>query len=216
MENFSHKDEKRIFSSKISTARVQEDTRLSGKKNAETIAVYWEPKVKTYGFQVSKGLSLVEIFVSPGQLAEWGENIQALEDAVAHFVFVLIQQALGGGFHVYLLMEGREHETILEQSRPLFSEGQGDSTHIISPVEMIHFQGPHFGDRYGIVDTAFNALNKAAISILAAACTGASIYLVLPEKKAEPAKSVLKEIFEIPKRSTKRCHPPKERDRSRI
>ena len=216
MEDFSHKDEKRISPSKNSSARVQEDTQLPGQKKVETIAVYWEPKVKTYGFQVSEGLSLVEIFVQPGQLAEWGGNIQALEDAVAHFVLVLIQQALGGGFHVYLLMEGREHETILEQSTPLFPEGQGDSIHIISPVEMIHFQGPHFGDRYGIVDTAFNALNKAAISILAAACTGASIYLVLPEKKSEPAKSVLKEIFEIPKRSIKRRHPPNEQDRSRI
>lgn len=214
MEKFSLNEEKTIFSPKTLSARLHEATRSSGQKNVETIAVYWEPKVKTYGFQVSTGLSLVELFVAPEQLIEWGENIQALETAAVHFVLVLIQHANGGGFHIYLLTEGREHKTIIEGSRSSFSEVPRGFIRIISPVELIHFQGPHFGDRYGILSTAFNVLNEGAISILAAACTGASIYLVLPEKKAEPAKSLLEGIFEIPKRSIDRRRPSEEQDRS--
>lgn len=195
------------FYSKVEGKMSSTRTLSPGQKNVETIAVYWEPKVKTYGFQASTGLSLVDIHVSPDQLVEWGEHFRALENASVGFVLVLIQQAVGEGFHLYLLMKGREYEHLLERCKTFLTEGQGGSIRIVSPVEMIHFQGPHFGDRYGIVDTAFNALNKAAITILAAACTGASVYLVLPEQKSEPAKSVLEETFEIPKMPVKRRGP---------
>ena len=66
---------------------------------------------------------------------------------------------------------------------------------------MIHFQGPHFGDRYGILDIALDALSGGGIPVLAAACTGASISLILSEKMAEPARALLEEVYEIPKRS---------------
>ena len=177
----------------------------------ETIAVYWESRVKTYGFQVATGLYLVDIFFASERLAEWGSKIQTLKDDAVHFALVVIQHFSGEGFHVYLVMEEWEERAFLDRFRWLFPEGREDSAHVIFPVEMIYFQGPHFGDRYGIADTVFNALSKGGIPILAASCTGASIYLVFPDNTSKTAKVLLEKVFEIPKRSGIRRSPTRRR-----
>jgi len=70
--------------------------------------------------------------------------------------------------------------------------------HLTSPVELISFQGPHFGDRYGIAYSAFKALDDRGVPILIAACSGAAVYIVLPEKKLQDARPLLLEAFEVP------------------
>jgi aspartokinase len=67
-----------------------------------------------------------------------------------------------------------------------------------SPVELISFQGPHFADRYGIADSAFKALDNQGIPIIIAACSGAAVYIVLPENKLHEARFFLSEAFEVP------------------
>ena len=67
------------------------------------------------------------------------------------------------------------------------------------PAEMVFFQGPHFGDRYGILDAAVRGLAARRVKMTAAACSGACIYIVLPEGKSEGAAvAALSEVFEIP------------------
>ncbi len=173
----------------------------------ETIAVYWESKIKIYGFQVATGLSLVDIFFASERLAEWGNKIQTLKDAAVQFSLVVLHHFSGKGFRVYLLMEEWEQSVFFDRVRFLFPEGKENPFNMISNVEMIHLQGPHFGDRYGIADTVFSALSKGGISLLAASCTGASIYLVLPEKTSKTAKVLLEGVFKIPERSGKRRLP---------
>ena len=70
--------------------------------------------------------------------------------------------------------------------------------HLTSPVELISFQGPHFGDRYGIAYSAFKALDDQGVPILIAVCSGAAVYIVLPEKKLQDARPLLLEAFEVP------------------
>ena len=70
--------------------------------------------------------------------------------------------------------------------------------HLTSPVELISFQGPHFGDRYGIAYSAFKALDDREVPILVAACSGSVVYIVMPEKKLQEAKLILAEAFEVP------------------
>jgi aspartokinase len=70
--------------------------------------------------------------------------------------------------------------------------------HLTSPVELISFQGPHFGDRYGIAHTAFKTLDDQGIPTLVTACSGAAVYIVLPEKKLQEARPLLAEAFEAP------------------
>ena len=67
---------------------------------------------------------------------------------------------------------------------------------IDSPVELIYFQGPHFGDRYGIADAAFRAL--AGQEVLAAGFSGASVYIVVADKQAQATIECLSEAFITP------------------
>ena len=65
-------------------------------------------------------------------------------------------------------------------------------------MELISFQGPHFGDRYGIADTAFKALDGQKVPVLITVFAGAAVYIVLPEKKLQDARPLLMEAFEVP------------------
>lgn len=192
-----------MFSSKKASLRIPKSPQLSLKKVVETTASYWEPKVKTYGFHVATGLSLVDICLAPEQLAAWGSKFHSLKATAVHFVLILIQHS-SKGLHMCLLLEDPGLGHLVEGLEMHLSEGNRESFSILTPVEMIHFQGPHFGDRYGIAATAFTALTQGGIPILAAACSGASIYLVLHEKRAETAKSLLEGVFEVPGSSFKK------------
>ena len=67
-----------------------------------------------------------------------------------------------------------------------------------SPVELVYFHGPHFGDRYGIADTALGTLRRKGLPILAAGCTGASVYIVVPEQRSAEIKQILSDVFDTP------------------
>jgi hypothetical protein len=65
-------------------------------------------------------------------------------------------------------------------------------------VDLISFHGPHFGDRFGIFNTAMACLNKASLPVLLAGCTGASIFMALPETLGQKTLPALAEGFESP------------------
>jgi aspartokinase len=77
--------------------------------------------------------------------------------------------------------------------------GGNEITHRVTPVEVVFFHGPHFGDRYGIAETAFGALADNGIQVIAGVCSGSCVYLVTPEGGAEDVVRVLSGTFEIPK-----------------
>ncbi|MCG8341288.1 MAG: hypothetical protein MI684_00400 [Chlorobiales bacterium] len=70
--------------------------------------------------------------------------------------------------------------------------------HDARPVDFIAFHGPHFGDRYRILDTALDCLEKAGLPLVLAGCTGASINLVLPQGQGRAAREALSRGFEAP------------------
>ena len=97
---------------------------------------------------------------------------------------------------------------VIEERMQEFVEGADEGMRRTSPAEMVFFQGPHFGDRYGIVDTALRALAAKGIKMTATACSGSCIYIVLPEGKSEEAVLALSEVFEIPKTSSHKRSMP--------
>lgn len=64
-----------------------------------------------------------------------------------------------------------------------------------APVAALFFHGPHFGDRYGIVDTLMQALEKVQVEPLALSCTVSSISVMLKEENLAAAMGVLSETF---------------------
>jgi aspartokinase len=164
----------------------------------ETIAVYWEPKPKTYGFREVPHLSLLSIAVKPEKMAQWGLWFLELAGLNIDFHLILAKHSNQKELRLYVLLKKYWANNVLSYiGKRIAFEQEKDFT-LTSPVELISFQGPHFGDRYGIADSAFKALDKQGIPILIGACAGASVYIVLPEKKLDGARASLTEAFTAP------------------
>jgi aspartokinase len=96
------------------------------------------------------------------------------------------------------VFENRPTWHLLEEFSGAAGGGRPSGLRVDADVELIYFQGPHFGDRYGIADAAFGALFAADVPVLAAACTAASIYIALPKDTAGRACKALSESFVVP------------------
>jgi hypothetical protein len=169
-----------------------------GDQQVETIAIYWEPIIKTYGFLEKSGLALCRLVFPLEQTAEWGRRIQEMSSSGDGFLLALGQLVDRETLQFNLLLEAQGLARIrlaLEQ-RPALEAQTG--IEIETPVELLYFQGPHFGDRYGIADAVWTCLIRRKVPVLALTCTGASVYLILPEGQTATARAALGEAFEAP------------------
>ena len=164
----------------------------------ETVAVYWEPKIKTYGFYDVSDLSLLELGFQYGRLSEWSLGLYEMEDLGISLELVSVQYEGEKGLRVYVLFQRRWEERLLHHVDKVIRKDEKVLLDLTSPVELLFFFGPHFGDRYGIVDSVFKVLTHNDITVLATACSGSAVYLVLPEGMAYKTKALLGELFEIP------------------
>ena len=71
----------------------------------ETIAVYWEPKPKTYGFREVAHLSLLSIAVKPEKMAQWGRCFLELADLDIEFHLILAKYSDSRELRLYVLLE---------------------------------------------------------------------------------------------------------------
>jgi aspartokinase len=164
----------------------------------ETIAVYWEPRPKTYGFKEVFDLSLVTIKIKPEEMSQWGLWLMELADINIGFHLILAKYSTDRELRLYILLEKLWADSVLSYFDKKINLDSEKEFYLRSPVELISFQGPHFADRYGIADSAFKALDNHGIPILIAACSGAAVYIVLPENKLQEARFFLNEAFEVP------------------
>lgn len=164
----------------------------------ETFAVYWEPKPKTYGFKEVIDLSLLNIEIRPGKMTQWGLWLMELSDLDIGFHLILAKYSTHQKLRLYILLEKLWGDRVLSYLGKKIDLDSEKDFHLTYPVELISFQGPHFGDRYGIADTAFKALDGQGVPILITVCSGAAVYIVMPEKKLKEARPLLLEVFEVP------------------
>ena len=164
----------------------------------ETIAVYWEPKPKTYGFKEVFDLSLVTIEIKPEEMSQWGLWLMELADFNIGFHLILAKYSTHRQLRLYILLEKLWADSVLSFIGKKNNLASEKDFCLKSPVEWISFQGPHFADRYGIADSAFKVLEDKKVPILIAVCSGATVYIVLPEKKLHEARPLLAEAFEVP------------------
>jgi len=164
----------------------------------ETIAVYWEENIRTYGIQVEKNLCLARTDILPGQLAELGQQITELGQEETHFRLILAHQHEPEVLSISMVVRESFKQQLHEFSTRPMVKDLSRSFVIHSPVEMLYFHGPHFGDRYGIADMAGHALKKKDIRYIVMGCSAASVHLLFPENVADKAKMALASVFQPP------------------
>jgi len=165
----------------------------------ETIAVYWEPIIKIYGFLEKTGLCLFRITLAFDQMTACGALIQKIEAGDGRFLMATGRMLDGKSLQLQLLFEKRAADRYRDELNKLTTCDPRIAFSVDAPVELIYFHGPHFGDRFGIADAAFGALAREKFLVLAAACTGASVYIVVPENTARTAVEILSKKFVMPR-----------------
>lgn len=143
-------------------------------------------------------MSLINIAIQPKKMSQWGIWLMELADHHIGFHLILAKYSTDRELRLHILIERLCIDSMLSYVAKKIAPASGKDLNLMHRLELISFQGPHFGDRYGIADTAFKVLDDHKIPILFAACSGAAVYLVLPEKKLQEARPLLAEVFEVP------------------
>lgn len=169
----------------------------------ETIAVYWEEKIRTYGINLLEGLVLGRVSLPIVRMGQWGGSLQSSEASKAAFRLVWAQSKPPDRIRICLVCD----EIYCQMVHPaLVSESDAGEPFDWMPVDLIYFQGPHFGDRYGITDFTLQALAPRQVPLLGTVCAMTTVYLVLPSGWGRTACDALTQAFEIPKTTTGRGH----------
>ena len=170
----------------------------------DTVAVYWEPKIKTYGIQKKSNLSLFKITFPADRIGAWGVRFLSIAQKCDRFIMTVGHCIDSSTFQISQLVGQTESAQYRKELENVVREDQDMSFSIDAPADAIFFHGPHFGDRYGIAEAAFGILARQKLKILAAGCTGSSIYIVLPDQTAGTAARFLSEAFDVPSPRKKR------------
>lgn len=177
-----------------------ENTEFVKKRYPETRATYVEQRIKTYGIKLDAGLEMFEISFNPkvkNHLEVCGNGLQQLGRSGEKFYFTAVMTQNSDMAHLYCLTDPlafQDRQSFF--SRDKVTRGLAVCSSV--SVDLISFHGPHFGDRFGIFNTAMSCLNAASIPVLLAGCTGSSIFMALPDSLGQKALPALAEGFENP------------------
>jgi len=167
-------------------------------KHVETIAVYREERVKVYGITEKADLALI-ILRFPAASAElWGLRIIELEKFLKRFELVTCHAGSHNTIELHLLFDRKDSSALHRSINAVIKNEEKTEVILKQPVDILFLFGPHFQDRFGIVDIAFSALRDSRIDILVSGCAGTSMYFVTSEKQGRKGLQVLTDTFLIP------------------
>lgn len=184
----------------FSAYQTPEDWKLAqeGKEKLykEVVASYQEQKPKVYGLEAYEGHHLVQIKLNSAKITHVGASFRGFARLSMHLTFLATSPS------------HEEGKRILAFSLPASqSEAYGRVIRRIAPhvefmespsVVIFSMNGPHFGDRYGIVSELMESLESRRVDLLALSCTIASISGVVPQSHFERALEAIRERFEVP------------------
>lgn len=128
----------------------------------ETVAVYFEEPVRTYGLQAQDGCVLFSLAVTAPQLGALAAGLADLDPPLA----MLWCNALGQG-------DLTEMQICLPESQaPRLAQvaaRAGVAALASSAASVINLQGPHFGDRWGLAKEALAGLEETGVAPLSLA-----------------------------------------------
>lgn len=159
------------------------------------IASYRETPIKTYGFICKQGYDLWNLSVPTPLLGDIAEAFSFISHQGIVLPMLHAQRYEQDQVLFSLIFPTTDWKQVLNAFRPHPPLLQFRRA---TPVSMFHFQGPHFGDRYGIVNALATALATADIELLSLSCTIASISAVVHDHQLEAAMEALQGIFEVP------------------
>jgi hypothetical protein len=157
----------------------------------ETLAVFDEHPIRTYGLQAQEGfcwLTATRPLAGLGDLPDWRTMGQAPSPA---FVSAWLRE---GRLTLRLCLTRSDLAGMLKALDALGMEAEIPAL----AVSLIHLQGPHFGDRYGIAAAALASLAAVGATPLGMGAVLHSLFLVVEPALADEALRGLAQAFSAP------------------
>ena len=167
----------------------------------ETTAIYSEPKIKTYGFHIITDLSLLRFKFRSNELISLCTLFKKMDAQGIQFYLSTTHVTNDNLFSMLLVIKECFLETASKIIKKIIEKRRKHIVEVLSNVDLVMFQGPHYGDRYGIAHRLFDVLKKADLAPLATACSTSSIFIVLLDGKGGSALTALNKSFEVPSRT---------------
>lgn len=166
----------------------------------ETVAVYSESKIRTYGFDLREGLNLMEMDLTDDDTHGWANELCRLAGHRDRFEWITAWGGQESSLRLWLLCDA-------DAARTLTGHMAGLPLKPPVQVDVISFQGPHFGDRHGIADYTLTALAAHGIHPMGMTCSVSGISLVLPHGRGQAVNAILRSAFEIPHKTRSNARP---------
>lgn len=184
----------------FSAYQTPEDWKLAqqGKEKLykEVVASYQEQKPKIYGLEVYEGQHLVQIKLNSAKITHVGASFRGFARLSMHLTFLATSPSHEKGKRILAFSlpasQSEAYARVIKRIAP-----QIDFLEIPSVV-IFSMNGPHFGDRYGLVSGLMASLSRRRVSLLALSCTIASISGVVLLQEFESALEAIEERFEVP------------------
>lgn len=179
--------------------RTPEDWKLAqkGKEKLykEVVASYQEKRPKVYGLEYQEHQELWSITFNPSQLAVLGALFESFSFEGLDLTFLTAgptpQSQHVVHFCLPMTAKGTSKDIVLRHI-------PGGRIETLSPVGTFSMNGPHFGDRYGIVSDLMEALKASEVTLMGLSCTIASITGVVLSSHLENAVSAIQNCFDVP------------------
>ncbi len=164
----------------------------------ETIAVYWEPVIRVYGFEVVEDVDLIRVRLPAASSHLVGQQISRFGADGASFILVVLQYIDPQWVEFCCVVKKNCHQDLIDMLAEDITTVSGLAIDSQLGVEALFFHGPHFQDRYGIIAAAMEVVTDQGTKLHLAGCAGTSVYLITPAGAAEGTKKSLAAAFTIP------------------
>ncbi len=158
----------------------------------ETVAVYAEHPIKTYGVKAEPGFVLLDITCPSLKLQPCLNRLKPGPGLGRAFMVSTWRQDDNWRLSALLHQNSLDDLVACLQKAGLYCSAQPRA------ASLIHLQGPHFGDRYGILSAALSGLKAAGIApLFIEACVHSLVIAIVPDD-APAALDGLRRYFSAP------------------
>ena len=180
--------------------RTPEDWKLAqkGKEKLykEVVASYQENKPKVYGLEWQDEQALIHVKLDSDHISTMGILLKDFAQLGLVLTFFISRPSIdkNKGNLFFCLPEPDKHDYM-----GMIQKVLPDASTIEDPsVASFSMNGPHFGDRYGIISELLISLDKAQVELLGLSCSIHTISGVLPANQIHSAIEAIQGCFDVP------------------
>jgi len=200
-ENVLNKASSALFGPfSFSAYRTPSDWKLAqkGKEQLykEVVASFQEQRPKVYGLEYQDNQEFLLVKLNNQSIGDFGTSFKEFARLGLNLTFLATSPCEESEKEkVSFCLPATENSSYIQMMNGITPQADIQS---YAPVSTFAMNGPHFGDRYGIVSEFLISLEKGGVDLLGLSCTIASITGVVPSSHITSAIEAIKGCFDIP------------------